>query len=346
MTRLESLRRERTARRERIGNVAMTLDAGERSGKLVAELTDVSKQFGDRVVVDRLSTRIMRGDRFALIGPNGAGKTTLLRLILGTLAPDSGSVRRGTNLEIAYFDQMRAALDPERTVAETISPGSDWIEVGGTRKHVLSYLGDFLFSPQRANSPIKTLSGGERNRLLLARLFARPANLLVLDEPTNDLDIESLELLESTLQGYGGTLLLVSHDRAFLDNVVTQSLVAEGEGRWTEYAGGYSDWLALRPKVEVAPAERAVRPDRATARATRVKLTFKEQRELETLPAAIEALERELHEITERMSRPDYHRDGPEQIKADRQRAEVIEHELAEKFERWSELEQRANATG
>ena len=347
VSRLEALRGERAARRERLGNVAMTLDAGERSGKLVAELTEVSKRFGERIVVERLSTRIMRGDRLALIGPNGAGKTTLLRLILGTLPPDSGNVRRGTNLQVAYFDQMREALDPERTVAETISPGSDWIEIAGARKHVMSYLGDFLFSPQRAGSPVKTLSGGERNRLLLARLFARPANLLVLDEPTNDLDIESLELLESTLQGYGGTLLLVSHDRAFLDNVVTQSLVAEGDGRWTEYAGGYSDWLALRPKVEVAPAaERAVRTERTTARAPRMKLSFKEQRELETLPAVIEALEREQHDISARMSRPDYHRVGPEQIKADRQRAEAIEHELAAKFERWSALEQRANATG
>jgi ATP-binding cassette subfamily F protein uup len=258
-------------------------------------------------------------------------------------------VRRGTNLQVAYFDQMRAALDPERTVAETISPGSDWIEIGDSRKHVLSYLGDFLFSPQRANSPIKTLSGGERNRLLLARLFARPANLLVLDEPTNDLDIESLELLESTLQGYAGTLLLVSHDRSFLDNVVTQSLVAEGDGRWTEYAGGYSDWIALRPKVELASAERterAERSQRAPARAPRLKLSFKEQRELETLPAAIEALEHEQRDITERMSRPDYHRAGQEQIKADRLRAAAIEHALAEKFERWSLLEQRANATG
>jgi len=345
VTRLETLRRERAVRRERLGNVRLTLDAGERSGKLVAELTDVCKRFGDKVVVDRLSTRLLRGDRLALIGPNGAGKSTLLRLILGALAPDSGTVRRGTNLDVAYFDQMREALDPERTVAETISPGSDWIEVGGTRKHVLSYLGDFLFSPQRAGAPIKTLSGGERNRLLLARLFARPANLLVLDEPTNDLDIESLELLESTLQGYAGTLLLVSHDRAFLDNVVTQSLVAEGNGRWTEYAGGYSDWIALRPKSEPTEREaRAERTERAAGRAARVKLSFKEQRELESLPAAIEALEREQHEITQRMSRADYHREGPERIKADRLRAEALEHELAARFERWSELEARGRA--
>jgi ATP-binding cassette subfamily F protein uup len=352
VSRLEQLRTERAARRERLGNVRMALDAGERSGKLVAELTEVSKGFGDRVVVRGLSTRIMRGDRLALIGPNGAGKTTLLRLILGTLAPDSGSVRRGTGLEIAYFDQMREALDPERSVAETISPGADWVEIGGGRKHVLSYLGDFLFSPQRAGAPVKTLSGGERNRLLLARLFARPANLLVLDEPTNDLDIESLELLEATLQGYGGTLLLVSHDRAFLDNVVTQSLVAEGDGRWTEYAGGYSDWLALRPSPTPAlatpPALTPPRPARATAsaRSERVKLSFREQRELESLPAEIEALEREQHEITERMSRADYHRAGAERIKADRQRATAVEHELALKYARWTELEDKSQAAG
>jgi ATP-binding cassette subfamily F protein uup len=352
VSRLERLRNERAARRERLGNVRMALDAGERSGKLVAELTEVSKSFGDRVVVRGLSTRIMRGDRLALIGPNGAGKTTLLRLILGTLAPDSGSVRRGTGLEIAYFDQMREALDPELSVAETISPGADWIEIGGSRKHVLSYLGDFLFSPQRAGTPVKTLSGGERNRLLLARLFARPANLLVLDEPTNDLDIESLELLEATLQGYGGTLLLVSHDRAFLDNVVTQSLVAEGDGRWTEYAGGYSDWLALRPTptpaLAAASAPTPSRPARATApaRSERIKLSYREQREREALPAEIEALEREQHEITERMSGADYHRAGAERIKADRQRATAVEHELATKYARWTELEDKAQAAG
>ena len=345
VTRLETLRRERDARRGRLGNVRLTLDAGERSGRLVAELTDVGKRFGNQVIVDRLSLRILRGDRLALIGPNGAGKSTLLRLILGTLAPDSGTVRRGANLEVAYFDQMREALDPDRTVAEAISPGSDWIEVGESRKHVLSYLGDFLFSPQRAGAPIKTLSGGERNRLLLARLFARPANLLVLDEPTNDLDIESLELLESTLQGYAGTLLLVSHDRAFLDNIVTQSLVAEGDGRWTEYVGGYSDWVALRPKAEpIERAERAERTERIANRTPRVKLSFKEQRELESLPADIEALEREQRELTERMSRADYHREGVDRIKTDRLRAAAIEHELAARFERWSELEQRSGA--
>ena len=343
VTRLEQLRRDRSARRERLGHVKLTLDAGERSGKLVAELQDVTKRFGDRKIVDRLTTRVMRGDRLGLIGPNGAGKSTLLKLMLGALAPDSGSVRLGTGLQVAYFDQMREALDPEKTVAETISPGSDWIEVGGLRKHVMTYLAEFLFPPQRAAAPVKTLSGGERNRLLLARLFARPTNLLVLDEPTNDLDIESLEMLESTLQDYRGTLLLVSHDRTFLDNVVTQTLVAEGDGRWTEYAGGYSDWVALRPSPAApeAPAP-APKSERAPQRTQRVKLSFREQRDLESLPGEIEALEGEQHALTGRMSSPDYHRQGPEAIRADRLRAEQIEHELAAKFERWSALEEKA----
>jgi ATP-binding cassette subfamily F protein uup len=246
---------------------------------------------------------------------------------------------------VAYFDQMREALDPEKTVAETISPGSDWIEVGGTRKHVMTYLAEFLFPPQRAGSPVKTLSGGERNRLLLARLFARPTNLLVLDEPTNDLDIESLEMLETTLQDYRGTLLLVSHDRTFLDNVVTQTLVAEGNGRWTEYPGGYSDWVALRPgapSANAAPVAPPPKSERAPTRTVRVKLSFKEQRDLESLPGEIEALEQEQHALTERMSAPDYHRRGPDAIRADRARAEAIEHELAGKFERWSALEEKA----
>jgi len=346
VARLETLRAERSARRERLGNVKLALDAGERSGKLVAELENVSKRFGDTAVVKNFSARIMRGDRLALIGPNGAGKSTLLRLVLGTLQPDAGTVRRGTNLQVAYFDQMRDALDPAKTVVEAISPGSEWIEIGGSRKHVLSYLGDFLFAPQRANAPIRVLSGGERNRLLLARLFARPANVLVLDEPTNDLDIESLELLEATLQNYSGTLLLVSHDRAFLDNVVTQSWVADGDGRWTEYPGGYSDWLALRPESPAADKPAAVSPPPPRTVRKPVRLSFKEQRELQGLPQQIEALEAEQHAISERMSRPDYHRAGGEQIKADRQRAAAIEQELAGKFERWSELERRAATTG
>ncbi len=345
--RLESLRVERAARRERLGQVQLALDAGERSGKLVAELIDVTKRFDSNTVVDNLSLRIMRGDRFGFIGPNGAGKSTLIKLILGSLEPDAGSVRLGTNLQVAYFDQMREQLDPEKTLVETISPGSDWVECASGRKHVMSYLNDFLFPPQRAQAPVKMLSGGERNRLLLARLFAQPANLLVLDEPTNDLDIESLELLEDTLQGYTGTLLLVSHDRAFLDNVVTQTLVAEGDGRWKEYVGGYSDWLAQRP-APVTASLNASSTDSKTQTTARekpkAKMSFKEQRELAALPAEIEALEQEQQQLTARMSNADYHKQGAVAIKTDRKRADDTERLLAEKFERWSALDQKAAA--
>ncbi|MGH8528198.1 MAG: ATP-binding cassette domain-containing protein, partial [Gammaproteobacteria bacterium] len=284
-------------------------------------------------------------DRLGLIGPNGAGKSTLLKLILGQLTPDAGEVRLGINLQVAYFDQMREQLDPERTLLDSISPGSDWVRIGAERKHVMSYLADFLFPAQRAQAPVKMLSGGERNRLLLARLFARPANLLALDEPTNDLDIESLELLEETLQSYPGTLLLVSHDRAFLDNVVTQTLAAERNGKWQEYAGGYSDWLSQRP-VPSAPSPALVGEGRERAglrpNAPRVKLSYKEARELEQLPAEIEALEREQHELSAGMSRADYHKRGAEQIKADRKRTEEIERQLAERFERWTTLDEKA----
>ena len=320
----------------------MTLQAAERSGKLVAELEGVGKRFGDRPVVRDLDLRVMRGDRLGIIGPNGAGKTTLLKLIVGTLTPDTGSLRRGTKLQVAYFDQMRAQLDDERTLADTISPGGEWIETPTGRKHVLSYLSEFLFPPQRANAPVKTLSGGERNRLLLARLFAQPANLLVLDEPTNDLDIESLEILEDTLQSYAGTLLLVSHDRRFLDNVVTQTLVSEGDGHWKEYVGGYSDWVAQRPQPDapaVAPKPRAEAP---RAKRPSVKLSFKEQRELDALPSELDALEREQLALGERMASVDYHKQGADAIKADRARATQIEQVLAEKLERWVDLEGRA----
>ncbi|HMN44389.1 MAG TPA: ATP-binding cassette domain-containing protein [Povalibacter sp.] len=341
--RLEGLRSERAARRERLGDVKLTLDAGERSGKLVAELENVGKSFGERTIVRDLSLRIMRGDRLGLIGPNGAGKSTLIKLFLGRLQPDTGTVKLGTNLQVAYFDQMREQLDPEKSVVETISPGSDWIEIGTERKHVMTYLADFLFPPQRANSPVKALSGGERNRLLLARQFARPANVLVMDEPTNDLDIESLELLESTLQTYPGTLLLVSHDRAFLDNVVTQTLVAEGNGKWQEYVGGYSDWLAQRRAPAPAAATKPrVEPKAETPKASApAKLSYKEARELEQLPKEIEQLEQEQHSLTERMSSADYHRQGPDQIKTDRKRAEDIEALLLQKFDRWEALEAR-----
>ena len=358
--RLEGLRNERAARRERVGSVRLTLDAGERSGKLVAELEHVTKCFGERRIVADLSLRVMRGDRIGLIGPNGAGKSTLLKLILGELAPDAGTVRHGTNLEVAYFDQMREQLDLDRSVAETVSPGSDWVEIGAERKHIVSYLGDFLFAPQRVDSPVKMLSGGERNRLLLARLFARPANVLVLDEPTNDLDIDSLELLESTLQEYCGTVLLVSHDRAFLDNVVTQTLAPEGGGAWREYVGGYRDWLEQRPAARTVDAAagdgtRALRVDKASrvatagsvdaaARARAAKLSYKETRELEQLPAQIETLEAEQRELTARMSGGDYHKQGAAQIKIDVQRAEEIDRLLTSAYERWSELDAKSGA--
>jgi ATP-binding cassette subfamily F protein uup len=343
--RLEELRTERAERRERLGNVKLTVDAGERSGKLVAELENVNKSFGNRTLVRDLSLRIMRGDRLGLIGANGAGKSTLIKLFLGQLEADAGRIRRGSNLLVAYFDQMREQLDPDKSVAETISPGSDWIEIGTERKHVMTYLGDFLFPAQRANSPVKALSGGERNRLLLARQFARPANLLVMDEPTNDLDIESLELLESTLQTYPGTLLLVSHDRAFLDNVVTQTLVAEGNGKWQEYVGGYSDWLAQRRPGAAAPTRAdgkpEAKPKAAPAAPPPGKLSYKESRELEQLPKDIEQLEQEQRELTSRVSAPDYHRQGAERIRSDRQRAEDIEKQLLKKFDRWEALEAR-----
>ena len=359
--RLESLREQRAQRRQRMGNVKLAVDAGERSGVLVAELEHVWKAFGTRTLVRDLSLRVMRGDRLALLGPNGAGKSTLLKIILGQVPPDRGQLRLGTRLQVAYFDQMREQLDPERSLAQTISPGSEWVETGTGRKHVLSYLGDFLFPPQRANAPVKALSGGERNRLLLARLFAQPANLLVLDEPTNDLDIDTLELLEATLQAYTGTLLLVSHDRAFLDNIATQTLVAEGDGVWKEYVGGYSDWAAQRATAakradgtggDASPGPApvpAVRRETAPAarRGTqpeRVRMTFKEQRELEALPAEIEALEREQHELSERMCAPDYHRQEVERLRADRRRAEEIEELLRERFERWGALDAKAQA--
>ncbi|MGI9152816.1 MAG: ATP-binding cassette domain-containing protein, partial [Rubrivivax sp.] len=261
VARLQALRAQRAARRDQLGQVRLELDAGLPPGKIVAELKDFSILFGQQLVIDHFSATILRGDKVGLIGPNGAGKTTLLKLILGDLQPTTGSVRQGTRLQVAYFDQMRAGLDLEATLADTISPGSEWVEFGGQRKHVMSYLNDFLFSPERANSPVRTLSGGERNRLLLARLFALPANVLVLDEPTNDLDIDTLDLLEELLQGYGGTVFLVSHDRRFLDNVVTSTIAWEGDpayggrpGLWREYEGGYEDWQRQRQRSSAIAA--------------------------------------------------------------------------------------------
>jgi ABC transport system ATP-binding/permease protein len=345
--RLERLREDRAARRERSGNVKLAIGEGNRSGKLVAELTGVSQSFGERTLIRELDLIVSRGDRVGLIGHNGAGKTTLLKLILGVLEPDAGGVRIGANVAPAYFDQLREVLEEEKTVAETISPGSEWVDLPSGRKHVMSYLGDFLFPPRRANSKVAMLSGGERNRLLLARLFARPANVLVLDEPTNDLDIESLELLETALQEYSGTLLLVSHDRAFLDNTVTQTLVAEGDGVWKEYAGGYSDYVQQRQNQPPVRAERspapltAGRPEKAKA-----KLSYKETRELESLPREIEALEKEQRALQERMHAPDYYRQPPEALRADRERMAEIERLIDEKLERWSALEAKSPTSG
>jgi ATP-binding cassette subfamily F protein uup len=335
VTRLEHLREERAARRERLGQVKLAIGAGQRSGKLVAELTDVSKSFSGKPVVKNLDLIVSRGDKLGILGANGAGKTTLIKLILGTLAPDSGSVRLGTKIEPAYFDQMREALDPEKTVAETIAPGSNWVELPTGRMHVMSYLGNFLFPPRRAQSPVRMLSGGERNRLLLARLFARPANVLVLDEPTNDLDIESLELLEAALQDYAGTLLLVSHDRAFLDNIVTQTIAAEGGGLWKEYVGGYSDWLRQRP----SPLNSQDAKRKAGREKTRAKLSYRESRELEALPKEIAALEAEQQALTAKMHAPEYYRQAPDALREDQRRNSEIEKLLLEKLERWEALE-------
>jgi ATP-binding cassette subfamily F protein uup len=341
--RLDALRAARAARRERVGSVDLALSAGERSGKLVAELDDVSKSYGDKRVVDGFSARLMRGDKIGLIGPNGSGKTTLLKLILGEIAPDSGSVRLGSKVVVAYFDQLRAALDDEATLAETISPGSDFVEVGEGRRHIMSYLGDFLFPPERAQALVKSLSGGERNRLLLARLFARPANVLVLDEPTNDLDIDTLELLESLLQDYAGTLFLVSHDRAFLDNVVTQTIAYEGAGRWKEYAGGYADWK--RASTAGITASAAAQPppakDPVARKVSTAKLTYKETRELEAAPGLIEALEREQAELANRLADPAIYQDRTVDVKALNAKHAENEIELMRLLERWETLEAR-----
>lgn len=348
--RLEQLRRERAARRERLGRAALAVDAGERSGRRVVELAGVTKAWGDRVVVRDFDAIVQRGDRVGLVGPNGAGKTTLLRLMLGEIAPDTGIVRLGTNLQIAYFDQLRARLDDSATLVETISPGSDWIEIGGRRTHVMSYLERFLFAPERARSPVGSLSGGERNRLLLARLFARPANLLVLDEPTNDLDIETLELLEELLADYAGTALVVSHDRTFLDNVVTQTIVALGDGRWREHAGGYSDYLAARAGEAARTPEAGPSTAGSGARARTAsppteegkrKLGYGEQRELDALPDRIAALEAEQKTIGQRMADPRSWQDDPDAARTMSDRFAQIETELLEALERWEALESR-----
>ncbi|WP_265948337.1 ATP-binding cassette domain-containing protein [Dechloromonas sp. A34] len=345
--RLDKLRAERQARRERMGKVNLQLDAGDKSGKLVAELEHVGKSFGQRVIVRDFSIRIQRGDKIGLIGPNGAGKTTLLRMILGELKPDAGTVRLGTKIDVAYFDQFRTQLNPDSTLIDVISPGSDFVEIGGARKHVIGYLEDFLFAPERARSPVSSLSGGERNRLLLARLFAKPANVLVLDEPTNDLDIETLELLEELLANYDGTLFLVSHDRTFLDNVVTQTIAAEGDGLWREYAGGYSDWAAYQASraKEAMKLKAEAKPVAKAAEATKAKgdkLSWKEQKELETLPEKVAALESEQGRLSKRLEDPAIYQTDAQGAQDAAARLAAIDDELMVLLERWEILEARA----
>ncbi|WP_168793046.1 ATP-binding cassette domain-containing protein [Paraburkholderia aromaticivorans] len=355
IARLVEMRNERADRRNVLGNVKLDVGQGEKSGKIVAELTDVTKRYGARTVVDTFTATVMRGDKIGFVGPNGAGKTTLLKMILGELAPDEGTVRIGTNLQVAYFDQMRAQLDLEKSLADTISPGSEWVEVNGQKKHVMSYLGDFLFAPERARSPVKSLSGGERNRLLLARLFARPANVLVLDEPTNDLDIPTLELLEELLTEYDGTVLLVSHDRAFLDNVATSVIAAEGGGKWREYVGGFTDWqiqrdrsqqMALEAQKEAGKdpgKDAAAAKDSSAGRNTQraAKLSFKEQRELEALPEKIAALEAEQKTIGAQLEDGSlFAKDAQEGTRLT-ERYAAIDEELLVALERWDELEKR-----
>jgi ATP-binding cassette subfamily F protein uup len=359
---LEKMRVERSARRERVGTARLQLQEAERSGRLVAEAKGVSFAHGDLTIARDVSLTVMRGDRVGLVGPNGAGKTTLLRLLLGELAPDEGSVRVGTNLELAYFDQLREQLDPNATVFESIADGAEFVTVGGQQRHVHSWLGDFLFPPDRARTPVRALSGGERNRLLLARLFTRSFNLLVLDEPTNDLDIETLDLLEDRLLEFGGTLLLVSHDRAFLDAVVTSTLVFEGRGVVREYVGGYTDWLRQRPappagysdggagaaagKVGTKAGSKASKGAKgASAKAPRPrKLSMKESRELADLPERIEAAEAEQQALYERLADPATQRDASAVLAANARLAE-IEGTIGTLMERWEALETIASAT-
>ena len=351
--RLEQLRRDRAARRERVGKVNFNVDAGERSGKLVAELEHVSKGYEGKTLIRDFTTRLIRGDKIGLVGPNGAGKTTLLKLILGDIQPDSGTVSQGTKLEIAYFDQFRTQLDEEMAIVDVIGDGRDFIEIGGQKKHVMSYLEDFLFSPARAKSPVKSLSGGERNRLLLAKLFTQPANVLVLDEPTNDLDIDTLELLEQLLTDYTGTVFLVSHDRTFLDNVVTQVIAFEGDGKLMESPGGYADWIAAKARmaelnaepaaVAVAavpmPAPKVDKAAEARPAARREKLSYNETRELTQLPDQIAELEVEQVALAEALQDPAIYRNDPQQALEWQRRVDQIDTLLLDKLARWEALE-------
>lgn len=359
IARLENLRASRAQRRDAMGQVKLAVSAGDRSGKIVADLQNVSKSYGDRAIVKDFTATILRGDKVGLLGPNGAGKTTLLKLILGVIAPDSGTVTMGTRIEVAYFDQMREGLNLNASLEDYISPGSEWIEINGNKKHVKSYLSDFLFAPERTNSPVSTLSGGERNRLLLARLFARPANVLVLDEPTNDLDIDTLDLLEQLLQDYKGTVFLVSHDRYFLDNVVTSIIANEGDGFWREYEGGYEDWKIQKArsdkiraangaskaieKVEVK-AENKSELKSVAVKSGVQKLNGKERQELELLPSQIEVLEAEQADIGIAMSNPDLYKNEPELAASMQARLSEITADLDNKLQRWEFLLSRSEA--
>jgi ATP-binding cassette subfamily F protein uup len=343
MRALSKLRAERRARRDRSGTAKMTVQQAERSGKLVVEADGVSVALGGRTVLSDLSTTILRGDKVGIVGPNGSGKTTLLRALLGRIEPDAGSLRLGTRLEIAYFDQLRAELDRERTVADNITGGGDQVTVEGNPRHVIGYLGDWLFPAERVRAPVSALSGGEQNRLLLARLFLTPSNLLVLDEPTNDLDIETLELLEERLVDYDGTLLVVSHDRRFLDNVVTSTLAYEGDGRFVEYAGGYSDMLEQRGHGPPSPTEDAPEATAAAGKPkTRAKrLSFKEERELEALVPTIEQLESDQTKLEEQLGDPSfYQKASGEAIARSKERLEELARELERAYARWQELEE------
>ncbi len=345
--RLEKMRIERENRRDRLGVIDLNLDAGERSGKVVAELTDVCKSFGNKCLINHLSIRVMRGDKLGLLGPNGVGKSTLIKIILGQLAPDSGSVKLGTNLQVAYFDQLRCELDPTKTLQETVSPGSDWVEVGGSKKHIVAYLGDFLFPPHRINVKVESLSGGERNRLLLAKLFAKPANLLVMDEPTNDLDVESMEMLEDTLASYPGTILLVSHDRTFMDNVATIALAPDDSGKWTPYVGGYDEWLKWREKEKAEKSrlrESSIETKEqkpSQSRVPKVRLSFKEKNRLNTLPAEIEQLEKQQAALVDLMQSVQYTTlSAEEKIKTGEELTKLGQN-LEQLYALWEELEEK-----
>lgn len=348
---LKRLRDERSRRIERQGKARIQMDEAEKSGKLVAEIEHISKNFDDKVILKDFSTRIIRGDRIGIIGPNGVGKSTLIKILLGQLPPDEGTVRLGSKLEVAYFDQQRALLDESKTVFDNVGDGSDYVDINGQSRHVMGYLQDFLFVPERARSPVSTLSGGERNRLLLAKLFTRPANLLVMDEPTNDLDVETLELLESLLEEYQGTILLVSHDRAFLDNVVSSTIVYEGEGIWHEYVGGYQDWLRQRQlpsdKSVTSPSKSSTSSPAASKQAKpkpTKKLSYNEQRELEQLPARIEELEGELEALQDKIGAADFYQQPQQEVDIQLARLPELESELELAFERWELLDSMTKA--